>query len=54
MLPKIFHGISRLERLLVSRIILFKKVTVMPKDNLFKVKGSIWNIPVTEVFLFFF
>ena len=29
-LPKLFQDIRRLERLLVSRRILFKKVTVMP------------------------
>ena len=47
-LPKIYY-LNRLERPLVSRIILFKKITVMPKDKLLKVKGSICNIRVTEV-----
>ena len=32
-LPKQFQGINRLERLLASRRILFKKVTVMPKGK---------------------
>ena len=40
-LPKIFQGINRLERLLVSRRILFKKATVMLKVKLSKMKGSI-------------
>ena len=47
-LPNIYY-LNRLERPLVSRIILFKKITVMPKDKLLKVKGSICNIRVTEV-----
>ena len=51
-LPKLFQDICRLERLLVSRRILFKKVTVMPKGKALKrvcIKGSICNIPVSEV-----
>ena len=48
-LPKQFQGINRLERLLASRRILFKKVTVMPKGKSLKMKGSICNIPVTKV-----
>ena len=47
-----FQDIRRLERLLVSRRILFKKVTVMPKGKSLKrvcIKGSICNIPVSEV-----
>ena len=48
-LPKLFQDIRRLERLLASRRILFKKVTVMPKGKSLKIKGSICNIPVSEV-----
>ena len=48
-LPKLFQDIRRLERLLVSRRVLFKKVTVMPKGKSLKIKGSICNIPVSEV-----
>ena len=48
-LPKLFQDIRRLERLLVSRRILFKKVTVMPKGKSLKIKGSICNIPVSEI-----
>ena len=51
-LPKLFQDIRRLERLLVSRRILFKKVTDMPKGKSLKrvrIKGSICNIPVSEV-----
>ena len=48
-LPKLFQDICRLERLLLPRRILFKKVTVMPKGKSLKIKGSICNIPVSEV-----
>ena len=48
-LPKIFQGINRLERLLISRRILLKRITVMPKAKLLKMKGSMCNISVTEV-----
>ena len=44
-----FQEINRLERLLASTRILFKKVTVMPKSKSLKIKGSICDIPVTEV-----
>ena len=44
-----FQGINRLERLLASTRILFKKVTVMPKSKSLKIKGSICDIPVKEV-----
>ena len=48
-LPKLFQDIRRLERLLVSRRILFKKLTVMPKGKSLTIKGSICYIPVSEV-----
>ena len=48
-LPKLFQDICRHERLLVSKRILFKKVTVMPKGKSLKIKGSICIIPVSEV-----
>ena len=48
-LPKQFQGINRLERLLASRSILFKKVTVLPKGKSLKMRSSICNIQVTEV-----
>ena len=47
--PKLFQDICRLERLLASRRILFKKVTVMPKGKSLKIKSSICNIPVSKV-----
>ena len=49
-LPKEFESIYKLERVLVSRRILFKKKVVMPKGKLPKIKGSLCNISVNEVF----
>ena len=46
---KNFESISRFERVLVSRRILFKKVAIMPKSKLPKIKGSLCNIPVNKV-----
>ena len=48
-LPKEFKSIHKLERVLVSRRIFFKKVVIMPKGKLPKIKGSLCNIPVNEV-----
>ena len=48
-LSKSFQDIRRLEKFLVPRRVLFKKVTVMPKGKSLKIKGSICNIPVSEV-----
>ena len=48
-LSKSFQDIRRLEKFLVSRRVLFKKVTVMPKGKSLKIKGSICNISVSEV-----
>ena len=48
-LPKLFQDIRRLERLLVSRRILFKKVTVMPKGKSLKIKGSICNVQLRKL-----
>ena len=42
-------GLNRLERVLISKRILFKKVTIMPKGNFPKLKGSICNVPIDTV-----
>ena len=39
-------GLKRLERVLISKIILFKKVNVMSKGNFPKLKGSICGVPI--------
>ena len=49
-LPKQFESIPKLEKVLVSRRILSKKVVIMPKGKLPKLKGSLCNIPVNKVY----
>ena len=49
MLPNEFRDLRRLERVLVAKRILFKKVTVMLKGQSPKVKGSICYIPISEI-----
>ena len=44
--PEILSNLNRLERVSISRRILFKKVSTMPKGKFAKVKGSICNIPI--------
>ena len=39
--PEILSNLNRLERVLISRRILFKKVSIMPKGRFLKLKGSI-------------
>ena len=47
-LPKEFESVNKLERILVSKKILFKKITIMSKGQTPKIKGTICNIPVQE------
>ena len=44
-----FLNLRRLERVLVAKTIFFKKVTVMPKGQSPNAKGSICNIPISEI-----
>ena len=44
-----FRNLRRLETVAVARRILFQKVTVIPKDQSPKVKGSICNIPISDI-----
>ena len=48
-MPNEFRDLRGLERVLVAKRILFKKITVMPKGQSPKVKGSICNIPISEI-----
>ena len=45
-LPCNLSDINRLERVLVAKRLLFKKVVIMPKGNSPKIKGAICNVPV--------
>ena len=48
-LPKEFESKHKIERMLVSRRILFKKLVIMPKSKLPNIKGSLCKIPVNGV-----
>ena len=39
-------NLNRLEKAIISRRILFKKITIMPKGQTPKLKGSICNVPI--------
>ena len=45
-LPEEFRDIRRLERVLVARPLLFKKINIMPKGQSPKLKGALCNIPI--------
>ena len=44
--PAEIKNLNRLERILIARRILFKKVIIMPKGQFPKLKGAICNIPI--------
>ena len=44
--PQNLPDINRLEKVLISKRLLFKKVVIMPKGNSPKIKGAICNVPV--------
>ena len=44
--PAEIKNLNRLERILIERRILFKKVTIMPKAQFPKLKGAICSIPI--------
>ena len=44
--PDHLMNISKLERVLISQRILFSKVSIMPKGQFPKIKGTICNIPI--------
>ena len=48
-LPQQFNSIRRLEKVLIAKRILFKKVTIMPKGQAPKMKGAICNVPVDTI-----
>ena len=48
-LPVQFEDLNKLERALVSKRLLFKKIAIMPKGQYAKVKGAICNVPVDDV-----
>ena len=45
-LPTHFQDLNKFERIIISQRILFAKVSIMPKGQFPKIKGTICNIPV--------
>lgn len=45
-LPEEIKCLNRLEKVLISKRILFKKISIMPKGQQPKIKGAICNIPI--------
>ena len=45
-IPDVLETLNRLEKTLISKRILFKKITVMPKGQQPKIRGAVCNIPV--------
>ena len=44
--PTIMQNLNVLERILISRRILFKKILIMPKGQFPKMRGAICNVPI--------
>ena len=45
-IPDILAQLNRLEKTLISKRILFKKITIMPKGQQPKIRGAVCNIPI--------
>ena len=45
-IPDILNHLNRLEKTLVSKRILFKKITIMPKGQQPKIRDAVCNIPI--------
>ena len=41
-----FCGIRKLEKVLIAKRLLFKRITIMPHGQMEKISGTICNIPV--------
>ena len=44
--PEGFPSLNKLEKVIISRRILFSKVVIMPKGQFSKIKGAVCNVPV--------
>ena len=45
-LPSRFRDLRKLEKIIIAKRLLFKKVTIMPKGQCPKIKGAICNVPI--------
>ena len=48
-LPNEFSNLRKLEKVLIAKRLLFKKISIMPKGQFPKLKGAICNVPVENV-----
>ena len=48
-LPIEFQSMQKLEKVLIAKCLLFKKVTIMPSGLMLKIFGTICNVPVDTV-----
>lgn len=46
-LPKEFRDLRKLEKVVIAKRLLFKKITIMPKGQSPKLRGSICNVPIS-------
>ena len=44
--PSHFHGIRKLEKVLIAERLLFKKITIMPHEQMEKISGTVCNFPL--------
>ena len=47
--PSDFCGIPKLEKVLIAKRLLFKKVTIMPHGQMEKNSGTVCNIPIDTI-----
>ena len=45
-IPDVLKDMNRLEKTLIAKRILFKKIMIMPKGQQPKIRGAVCNIPV--------
>ena len=48
-MPTEFESVRKLEKVLIAKRILFKKVAIMPCGQMEKITGTIWNVPVDNI-----
>ena len=48
-LPTEFQSIRKLEQVFITKLILFKKITVIARRQMEKMTGTIFNVPVYDI-----
>ena len=47
--PTVFESVRKLEKVIIAKCILFKKLGIMPFGQMEKITGSICSIPVDNI-----